>query len=71
MLNNFNFIKSCFGSDDEEEEKFEIKHKKERKVAYRQGDQNKKTNKKKNKKSRKNFLKKKMMLNISIVIVIS
>ena len=55
MLNNFNFIKSCFGSDDEEEEKFEIKHKKERKVAYRQGDQNKKANKKKNKKSRKNF----------------
>ena len=55
MLNNFNFIKSCFGSDDEEEEKFEIKHKKERKVAYRQGDQNKKANKKQNKKSRKNF----------------
>ena len=59
MLDNFNFIKSCFGSDDDEEEKFEIKHKKERKVAYRAEDPNRKTNKKKNKnknkKSRKNF----------------
>ena len=56
MLSNFDFIKSCFGSDDEEEEKFEIKHKKERKVSYHPGDPNKKSNnKKKNKKSRKNF----------------
>lgn len=29
MLNNFNYIKSCFGSDDEDSEKFEIKNKKE------------------------------------------
>ena len=56
MLDNFNFIKTCFGSDDEEEEKFEIKKKKERKVTYRQADPNRKTNnKKKNKKQRKNF----------------
>ena len=56
MLSNFDFIKSCFGSDDEEEEKFEIKHKKERKVSYHPGEPNKKSNnKKKNKKSRKNF----------------
>ena len=55
MLNNFDFLKSCFGPDDEEDEKFEIKHKKERKVSYRPVDPNRKTNKKKNKKSRKNF----------------
>ena len=56
MLSNFDFIKNCFGSDDEEEEKFEIKHKKERKVSYHPGDPNKKSNnKKKNKKSRKNL----------------
>ena len=53
MLDNFNFIKSCFGPDDDEDEKFEIKHKKERKVSYRANDPNKKTNKKKNKKVRK------------------
>ena len=53
MLDNFNFIKSCFGPDDDEDEKFEIKHKKERKVSYRPNDPNKKTNKKKNKKNRK------------------
>ena len=29
MLNNFNLIKSCFGPDDEDDEKFEIKRKKE------------------------------------------
>ena len=46
-------IKSCFGPDDDEDEKFEIKHKKERKVSYRPNDPNKKTNKKKNKKNRK------------------
>ena len=28
------FLKNCFGSDDEEEEKFEIKHKKDRIVSY-------------------------------------
>jgi len=55
MLNNFDFLKSCFGPDDEEDEKFEIKHKKERKVSYRPVDPSRKTNKKKNKKSRKNF----------------
>ena len=45
-----------FNSDDDDDEKFEIKHKKDRKVAYRAGDANKKTNtKKKNKKARKNF----------------
>jgi len=55
MLNNFDFLKSCFGPDDEEDEKFEIKHKKERKVVYHPVDHNRKTNKKKNKKSRKNF----------------
>ena len=58
MLDNFNFIKTCFGSDDEDEEKFEIKKKKERKVTYHQVDPNpnRKTNKKKkNKKQRKNF----------------
>ena len=57
MLDNFNFIKSCFGSDDDDEEKFEIKNKKDRKVSYRVGESNKKanTNKKKNKKARKNF----------------
>ena len=55
MLDNFNFIKSCFGPDDDEDEKFEIKHKKERKVSYHPNDPNKRTNKKKNKKGRKNF----------------
>jgi len=55
MLNNFDFLKSCFGPDDEEDEKYEIKHKKERKVVYHPVDHNRKTNKKKNKKSRKNF----------------
>ena len=55
MLNNFDFLKSCFGPDDEEDEKFEIKHKKDRQVSYRPVDPNRKTNKKKNKKSRKNF----------------
>jgi elongation factor 1-alpha len=54
-LGNFNFIKSCFGPEDDEDEKFEIKHKKERKVSYHPYDPNKRTNKKKNKKGRKNF----------------
>ena len=55
MLNNFDFLKSCFGPDDEEDEKFEIKNKKDRKVVYRPVDPNRNTNKKKNKKSRKNY----------------
>ena len=55
MLNNFDFVKICFGPGDEEDEKFEIKRKKERKVSYHPVDPNRKTNKKKNKKSRKNF----------------
>jgi len=55
MLNNFDFLKSCFGPDDEEDEKLKKKHKKERKVVYHPVDHNRKTNKKKNKKSRKNF----------------
>jgi hypothetical protein len=29
MLNNFNLIKSCFGPDDDDSEKFEMKNKKE------------------------------------------
>ena len=33
MLND-QFLANCFGSDDDDDEKFEIKHKKERKVAY-------------------------------------
>ena len=53
MLDNFNIIRNCFGSDDEDEEKFEIKHKKERKVYY--NGPNKSSNKKKNKKDRKNY----------------
>ena len=53
MLDNFNYIKSCFGPDDDEDEKFEIKHKKDRIVSYRANDPNKKSNKKKNKKNRK------------------
>ena len=62
MLDNFNFIKSCFGSDDDDEEKFEIKNKKDRKVSYRAGESNKKanTNKKKIKKQEKIFPKEKM-----------
>ena len=53
MLDNFTYIKSCFGPDDDEDEKFEIKHKKDRIVSYRANDPNKKSNKKKNKKNRK------------------
>ena len=34
MLNNFNLIKSCFDSDDDDSEKFEIKNKKKRKISY-------------------------------------
>jgi hypothetical protein len=56
MLNNFDFIKSCFGSDDDDEEKFIINGKKNRKISYHPNIQNSKTNnKKKGKKSRKNF----------------
>ena len=42
------FLKSCFGSDDEEDEKFEIKHKKDRIVSYHP-ESNKNNNKRKNK----------------------
>jgi len=60
MLND-EFLKNCFGSDDDEDEKFEIKHKKERKVAYhpnadKSNNKRKNKNKSKNKKSlKKNF----------------
>ena len=30
------FLKNCFGSCDDEDEKFEIKHKKDRIVSYQQ-----------------------------------
>ena len=53
MLND-EFLKNCFGSDDDDEdEKFEIKHKKERKVAYHPN-ADKSTNKRKNKNKGKN-----------------
>ena len=42
------FLKNCFGSDDEEDEKFEIKHKKDRIVSYHPNTEKTK-NKKKNK----------------------
>ena len=42
------FLKNCFGSDDEEDEKFEIKHKKDRVVSYHPNTEKTK-NKKKNK----------------------
>ena len=42
------FLKNCFGSDDEEDEKFEIKHKKNRIVSYHPNTEKTK-NKKKNK----------------------
>ena len=42
------FLKNCFGSDDEEDEKFEIKHKKDRIVSYHPNTEKAK-NKKKNK----------------------
>ena len=42
------FLKNCFGSDDEEDEKFEIKHKKDRIVSYHSNTEKTK-NKKKNK----------------------
>ena len=42
------FLKNCFGSDDEEDEKFEIKHKKDRIVSYNPNKEKTK-NKKKNK----------------------
>ena len=51
------FLKSCFGSDDEEDEKFEIKHKKDRIVSYHP-ESNKNNNKRKNKNNnsrKKNF----------------
>ena len=58
MLND-EFLKNCFGSDDDEEEKFEIKHKKERKVAYHpNADKSSKRSKKKNKSKNKNLLQK-------------
>ena len=52
MLND-QFLANCFGSDDDDDEKFEIKHKKERKVAYHPN-MDKSTNKKKNKNKNKN-----------------
>ena len=52
MLNDL-FLANCFGSDDDDDEKFEIKHKKERKVAYHPN-MDKSTNKKKNKNKNKN-----------------
>jgi len=56
MLNNFEVIKNCFGSDDDDEEKLEINKKRDRKITYHPNNQNSKTNnKKKGKKSRKNF----------------
>ena len=58
MLND-EFLKNCFGSDDDEDEKFEIKHKKERKVAYHpNADKSNKKRKKKNKSKNKNTFKK-------------
>ena len=47
MLNNFDLIKSCFGPDDDDSEKFEIKGKKERKISY---NPNAKSRKKRDKK---------------------
>jgi hypothetical protein len=56
MLNNFDFIKSCFGPDDDDDEKFIMKDKRDKKISYHPNNQNSKTNnKKKGKKSRKNF----------------
>ncbi len=55
MLDNFNFVKTFFGSDDEDEEKFQIKKKKERKVSYHPESNRNSNNKKKNKKKRKDF----------------
>ena len=56
MLNNFSVIKSIFGSDDDDDEKFEINDKRKRQISYHPNNQNSKTNnKKKGKKSRKNF----------------
>lgn len=40
------FLKNCFGSDDEEEEKFEIKHKKDRIVSYHPNPEQSKNKKK-------------------------
>ena len=58
MLND-EFLKNCFGSDDDEEEKFEIKHKKERKVAYHpNADKSSKRSKKKIKAKIKIYYKK-------------
>ena len=59
MLND-EFLKNCFGSDDDEDEKFEIKHKKERKVAYHpNADKSNNKRKNKNKSKNKKSLKKK------------
>ena len=51
------FLKSCFGTDDEEDEKFEIKHKKDRIVSYHPNATKNKTKRKKNKQKerKKNF----------------
>ena len=45
------FLKNCFGSDDEEDEKFEIKHKKDRIVSYHPNTEKTKNKKKKTSKS--------------------
>ena len=39
MLNNFEVIKNCFGSDDDDEEKFEINKKRDRKITYHPNNQ--------------------------------
>ena len=43
------FLKNCFGSSDDEDEKFEIKHKKDRIVSYHPNSNNKTKEKRKNK----------------------
>ena len=47
MLNNFDLIKSCFGPDDDDSEKFEIKGKKERKISYNPNAKSRKKGRKK------------------------
>ena len=47
MLSNFDIIKSCFGPDDEDSEKFEIKNKKQRKISYNPNAKSTKRRKKK------------------------
>ena len=47
MLSNFDIIKSCFGPDDDDSEKFEIKNKKQRKISYNPNAKSTKRRKKK------------------------